>query len=256
MGVWVEPGMTAIKICGLSTVEHALAATAAGADMVGLVFATSRRQVSLEQAGVIVAALRRQEAGRRVRVVGLFVNEQPGHINLVAKTCGLDYVQLSGSETPEQAHGIAYPIIKAVRLTGSPEEERWLALAHTVSGNTRSNAEYAFAPCPLVVDAHVAGAYGGTGTLADWDRAAALAQTRTFLLAGGLTPDNVTSALAQVQPWGVDVSSGVETDGHKDAAQIERFVRRVRDYGKRAVGSGSASCEMFDTPAESLRTRL
>jgi phosphoribosylanthranilate isomerase len=80
----------------------------------------------------------------------------------------------------------------------------------------------------LIVDAHVAGAYGGTGTLADWQRAAVLAQQQPFLLAGGLKPDNVAEAIAQVQPYGVDVSSGVEVDGRKDTALIESFIHTAR----------------------------
>jgi phosphoribosylanthranilate isomerase len=77
----------------------------------------------------------------------------------------------------------------------------------------------------LLVDAHKSGSYGGTGTLADWSKAAALARQRPLLLAGGLSPDNVAEAIGQVRPWGVDVSSGVETGGVKETARIEAFIR-------------------------------
>jgi phosphoribosylanthranilate isomerase len=226
--------MLAVKICGLSTIEHALAAAVAGADMVGMVFVPVRRQVSPEQAATIVGALRQHPAGEHVRTVGLFVNEQTAHINEIAAQCGLDYIQLSGDETPQQAVGIHAPLIKSLRLDGGPVEQEWLRLAQSSVSPEQpamirvQGGEIRLAPCPLIVDAHVAGAYGGTGTLADWQRAAVLAQQQPFLLAGGLKPDNVAEAIAQVQPYGVDVSSGVEVDGRKDTALIESFIHTAR----------------------------
>jgi phosphoribosylanthranilate isomerase len=218
--------MTTIKICGLSTLEHALAASAAGADMIGLVFARSRRQIAPEQAAALVAALRQHPAGARVAVVGLFVNTEAAQINAVIDQCDLDYVQLSGDELPQHAAGIRRPVIKSLRLNDSPIDAAWLALA--AGDAPPAGGPLALAPCPLLVDAHQPGSYGGTGTLADWARAADLAHQRPLLLAGGLTPDNVAAAIAQVQPWGVDVSSGVETDGVKDIARIEDFIRAAR----------------------------
>jgi phosphoribosylanthranilate isomerase len=226
--------MTAVKICGLSTVEHALAAAVAGADMVGMVFVPVRRQVSPDQAAAIAAALRQHPVGRRVRVVGLFVNEQAAHINEIAAHCGLDYIQLSGDETPQQVLDIHAPVIKSLRLDDGPVEQEWLRLAQSGLSLEQPTmvsvpgGEIRLAPCPLIVDAHVAGAYGGTGTLADWQRAAVLAQQQPFLLAGGLRLDNVAEAIAQVRPYGVDVSSGVEVDGRKDTALIESFIHTAR----------------------------
>lgn len=222
--------MTAIKICGLSTVEHALAAARAGADLIGLVFAPSRRRVSPDQAAAMTTALRTDPSGARVRLVGLFVNEPADQINAVSDSCGLDYIQLSGDETPAQAAGIARPLIKALRLNGQPGEAAWLQALQTGTPAVQ------FAPCPLIVDAHVAGAYGGTGTLANWERAAALARQVPVLLAGGLTPENVAAALATVQPWGVDVSSGVERDGTKDTARIAAFIYAVRTVARSQPG--------------------
>jgi phosphoribosylanthranilate isomerase len=216
----------AIKICGIGTVAHALAAAYAGADYIGLVFAPSRRQIAPHQATTITAALRQRQTDRpaAVSVVGLFVNERPDQINAIVREVGLDYVQLSGNETPDQAAGICCPVMKSVRLNEAPEEDAWLSLSATPS----PSSSVVLAPCPLIVDAHVPGAYGGTGALADWSRAAALAQTHPFLLAGGLTPHNVGAAIAQVRPHGVDVSSGVETDGNKDPECIEAFIRAVQ----------------------------
>jgi phosphoribosylanthranilate isomerase len=205
--------MTVIKICGLRTVEHALAAATAGADLLGLVFAPSKRQVQPEQAAALIAELRRHPAGRRARVVGVFVNTPAQTLDMIAAHVGLDYVQLSGDEAPADLVGLRAPFIKALRLDGSPQEQRWL--------------EAAINP-PLLVDAHVPGSFGGSGQFADWGRAALLAVQRSILLAGGLTPENVAHAIAQVHPWGVDVSSGVETNGVKDVGRIEAFIQAAR----------------------------
>jgi phosphoribosylanthranilate isomerase len=227
--------MTIIKICGIQTVEHALAAATAGADWIGLVLAPSRRQVSADQAVAITAALREHEQGQRVKVVGLFVNEQPAQINAMIERCVLDYVQLSGTETSEDAAAISRPVIKALRLDASPEEEAWLRLAQTASQCQRAVERQAAAQADdtqfairLLVDAHVPGQFGGTGVRADWRRAAVLAQQQPLILAGGLTPGNVAEAITQARPWGVDVSSGVETGGIKDSAKIDAFVQAVR----------------------------
>lgn len=229
--------MTTIKICGLSTVEDALAAATAGANFIGLVFAPSRRRVTIEQARAMVSALRQQSVGSCVHVVGLFVNEAPDNINAIIERCELDYVQLSGDEMLEQAVGIHCPVIKALRFNGSPTEDGWLnLLANSFQRSdlpqpvaiTLQKGRLDLAPCPLLVDAHVPGSYGGTGTLANWEHAAALAKCQPLILAGGLTPENVATAIAQVRPWGVDVSSGVEVDGRKHPALIEAFIRAVR----------------------------
>lgn len=212
--------MTAIKICGLCTVDHALTAVQAGADMIGVVFAASRRQVTPEQAATIITAVRQHPSGQHVRVVGLFVNEHPQTVNAIAKSCGLDYVQLSGDEKPQHVADLCRPVIKSVRLDKTKEEQGWFAALHD------PRTSISFAPCPLIVDAHVPGAYGGTGVLADWQQAATL--TDSFMLAGGLTTENVADAIVHVRPWGVDVSSGVERDGQKDPIRIESFIRAVR----------------------------
>lgn len=224
--------MTLIKICGLATVEHALAAAVAGADFIGLVFAPSRRQIRAAHAAEIVRGLRQHPAGARVRVVGLFVNEQPAHINQLVAQCGLDYVQLSGDELPQAMAGIQRPVFKSLRLNDSPAEAAWLHIAAQAAGSGVAAPQ--MAPWPFLVDAHQPGSYGGTGTLADWGRAAQLARQRPLLLAGGLNPANVAAAIAQVQPHGVDVSSGVEIEGKKDTARIEAFIQAARSAAQPA----------------------
>jgi len=199
-----------IKICGLRTTEHALVAADAGADMLGFVFAPSRRQVSAAQAASISAAIRNRPRPHP-QIVGLFVNTPAATINAMAEAVGLDLVQLSGDEELAAAAGVDRPIIKSIRMDGSQREAAWVA-----------------AGARLLVDAHVAGAYGGTGARADWPRAAELARRLPLILAGGLGPANVAEAIAQVRPWGVDVSSGVEEGGAKDEAKIRAFIAAAR----------------------------
>jgi phosphoribosylanthranilate isomerase len=209
--------MTLVKICGLRTVEHALAAFEAGADMLGVILAPARRQVGSLQVAAMRRAVRAAEAsaGRGAKIVGVFVNETPERIQEIAATCQLDAVQLSGDEPASIAGRLGgWALFKAVRLADANDEAAW---SEPELPNVR-----------LLVDAHVPGAYGGAGVLADWARAAVLSRRRPIVLAGGLTPENVGAAISQVRPWAVDVSSGVETDGVKDVAKIQAFIRAVR----------------------------
>lgn len=206
--------MIHVKICGLRTAEHALVAAEAGAAMLGFNFAPSRRQITPADAAAIIRDVR--AAQHTIRCVGLFVNAPPAHMLSIVEECDLDVVQLSGDEPISILDGLPrdLPILKAVRLQGAPEEQDWLAVSHP--------------HVKLLVDAHVPGSYGGTGTVADWVGAAALARQRPIMLAGGLQPDNVAEAVRQVRPWAVDVSSGVETGGVKDSHKIRAFTAAVR----------------------------
>lgn len=211
--------MTIVKICGITAPEHMLIAAASGADYLGLVFAPSRRQVTCEHAQVLIQSLR--AAGYTTPVVGLFVNASTAAIRTVVQACALDVVQLHGNEPLAILDEVpTLPIWRAVRLAGSPDEAEWLA-----SHDSRIT---------LLVDAAVPGVYGGTGTTADWQAAATLAQQRRVVLAGGLNPRNVQSAITHVRPWGVDVSSGVERDGFKDNGLIAAFVDIAKDVLKEA----------------------
>ncbi|MCS7003463.1 MAG: phosphoribosylanthranilate isomerase [Dehalococcoidia bacterium] len=206
MMTWVEP--FAVKICGLST-EEAIEA-AADADYVGFVFAPSSRRVTPARAAALARRLPVSGGPRRV---GLFVNEDPTTIRAIVETVGLDLVQLCGDETPSDARALGAPVLRATRPVG---EVVWDDLAEgTAIGR-------------LVVDAHRPGAYGGTGALADWTLASAIAARWPVMLAGGLTPDNVAAAIHIVRPWAVDTSSGVETEGHKDPTKIRAFVAAAR----------------------------
>ena len=202
----------AVKICGLRTTEAALAAAEAGADMIGLMFAPSRRQIDLATARAIVEVVRASEHGKHMLFVGVFVNETPEHMAAVAQEIGLDWVQLSGYEPVAVADALPVPAIKALRFDQHESESGWFEQSASCD------------MLPVLIDAHVAGSFGGAGVVADWSAAARLAAQRPVLLAGGLNPETVGAAIAAVQPWGVDVSSGVETDGVKDLEKIRRFI--------------------------------
>lgn len=206
--------MTRVKICGLRRIEDALVAVEAGADLLGLVFAPSRRQIAPSTASQIVRAVR--ERGQ-VRTVGVFVNAEPEEMNRVAHLCELDYIQLSGHEGDEVVDRLDVAAIQAFHI--GPDTSR-----DDLAERIRAT------PAELVLlDTARAGSYGGTGTTFDWSRLPPL--ERPVLLAGGLHAGNVEDAIQVARPWGVDVSSGVERNGEKNPAEITAFVARVRDAG-------------------------
>jgi phosphoribosylanthranilate isomerase len=206
-----------VKICGVRTPEQALAAAEAGADYIGLIFyPPSSRLVTPEQAAEITQTLRnRRNSGKHApKTVGVFVNEPSEKINALAQACSLDLAQLSGDESPEICRAIAIPVIKAVRPRILDDLEHLAAYRPGVQA--------------FLLDTPVSGMWGGTGAVGDWSLACELARRHPILLAGGLTPENVGAAIEAVQPWGVDVSSGVETNGSKDTAKIQAFLAAAR----------------------------
>ncbi len=209
--------MVRVKICGISTVDAALAAAEAGADAIGLVFAPSRRQVTIARAREIVETL-----PPFVSSVGVFVDEERARVEEIVAACGLDVVQLHGNESPEFCAGMRVPVIKAIRV----------ADASSLSGIG------AYQVSAMLLDAAVPGVAGGSGQSFDWDLAAAVPRAVRIILSGGLTAENVVDALRRVQPFGVDVSSGVETGEHKDPEKIRAFIGRVRDWDGVQRGSG------------------
>jgi phosphoribosylanthranilate isomerase len=218
--------MTLAKICGIRELEHGVVAAEAGADLIGFVFVPVRREVSPDVASEIIKGVR--SSGDAPASVGLFVNETADHINQVIAKTGIDLVQLSGNETSELAKGIDAPVIKAVRI------EPGMTLEH-VRRMIESYLEHCVA---VLIDSHVAGQWGGTGVIGDWDAAALLAEEYPVVLAGGLNAENVAGAIAQVNPAVVDVSSGVETDGRKDSQRIRAFLANATSsYREPSVAS-------------------
>ena len=222
----------AVKICGLRESDHALAAAEAGADLVGFVFAASKRQVTPGEARTLVRALRAARGAAAPLTVALFVNEAPEQVAAVVRECGLDLVQLCGDEPADPAAlvTIGCPVIRILRAA---EEEADALVARWQTAATAADALAGPARGPwgsrllIGLDAQHAGLYGGSGDLADWAMAARLAARGPVMLAGGLGPANVAAAIAAVRPWAVDVSSGVETAGTKDPALIADFIRRA-----------------------------
>jgi phosphoribosylanthranilate isomerase len=206
--------MTKIKICGIKSVNDALAAIEAGADLIGFNFyPKSPRYVEVGMCRNIMSVVRQDG---RAKSVGVFVNASVEVIRATMETCGLSLAQLHGDETPGMMNELDGKAFKAFR--GIPE---------SVDGFAR-RASPAF-----LVDASVKGVYGGSGATTDWNGAAELAKKYPLLLAGGLTPENVAEAVKQVKPWGVDVASGVESaPGEKDAGRMKAFVRAVRSVSR------------------------
>jgi indole-3-glycerol phosphate synthase/phosphoribosylanthranilate isomerase/anthranilate synthase/indole-3-glycerol phosphate synthase/phosphoribosylanthranilate isomerase len=209
---------TQVKICGLSRPEDIDAAVAAGADMLGFIFhEPSHRYVKPEQVSSLLAASERYQQlpkGRaRPDLVGVFVNKDAAFVNDVAEQAGLHFVQLHGTETPEFCQQIQKPAIKALHLRESADLLRL--------------RDYQDVAWRLLLDTPTP-EWGGTGVTHDWELAHTAAQMERIILAGGLTAENVAQAISSVQPWGVDVSSGVETQKKKDPAKIRAFIEQVR----------------------------
>jgi phosphoribosylanthranilate isomerase len=211
--------MTRVKICGIRDKNNALAAVEAGADFIGLVFAPSKRQVDPTQACEIVSAVKKSSDA--TKVVGVFVNAPASQVNEIADFCALDCVQLSGDESWEYCREIVEPIIKAIRIgQQSPEE----LCAELSAGGELLPAQRFI----TLLDSQVEGKYGGTGESFNWNLAQQVAEKFPVIIAGGLDPKNVARLIETVRPWGVDVSSGVESNGLKDASKIKAFVKAVR----------------------------
>ncbi|HEX5478095.1 MAG TPA: phosphoribosylanthranilate isomerase [Dehalococcoidia bacterium] len=244
--------MTRVKICGCMRVRDAIAAAEAGADFIGVMFADSRRRVTIEEAAQIVgaiggplreveqeppvphhasprgaddagrdlerwfadgaAALDRLLARKRPLVVGVFADQPIEQVDEIADEIGLDIVQLSGHEPWSDCLLVNRQAIKAVRTDMG-------------MGDGASDVLAAIEPASIAV---MLDESRGTGTPADREVARALAARLPLWLAGGLSPENVGDVIADVRPWCIDVSSGVETDGVKDAAKIRAFVAAAK----------------------------
>jgi phosphoribosylanthranilate isomerase len=197
------------KICGITAIDDAQATVAAGADAIGLVFyAKSSRCVTAAQAAEIARAV-----GPFVTTVGLFVDAAREEIEAVLQAVPLQLLQFHGHETPAFCASFKRPFIKAIRMADGVD-----VLA--------ADREYAAAGAlGLLLDSYSPAAPGGTGETFGWERIPANLQL-PLILAGGLSPENVGAAVAQVKPYAVDVSSGVESaPGRKDSARIAAFVR-------------------------------
>lgn len=199
-----------IKICGITEPENARIAAEAGADALGLVFyARSRRALNLEQAARVIRAV-----PPFVATVGLFVDPRPDEVEAVLTGLHLDYLQFHGAEDAAFCSRFGVPYLKAIAMGGG-EDPRAQMDAHPDARG-------------FLLDSHAQGTIGGSGRHFDWSSIPG-PLPRPWLLAGGLGPGNVGSALARTRPYGVDVSSGVESaPGRKDPELIQQFIKAVR----------------------------
>lgn len=216
-GIAIQPG--SVKICGLRDREHAIAATQAGADLLGFIFAPTRRYVAPHIARDAILAARAVST-RPFLAVGVFVNASGDEMGRIAREAGLDVIQLSGDEAPDVISTLKLPVLRAIRPAPGA------TAADVLADVSRTNGQ---CPVAYVLDGFHAGHYGGTGVRADWRLAAELSGQIPTVLAGGLSPDNVAAAIGTVNPLGVDVSTGVERDGVKDAGLIAAFVDAARE---------------------------
>ena len=195
-----------VKICGITNEDDALFAVAMGADAVGFIFAPSTRQIAPQRVYDITRRLPPE-----VLTVGVFRDEHPSRVIELANKAGVKAVQLHGRETPEQAREIASSIRYVIKAfpSNSPDLRR--------ADEYGTNMVLLDAPSP------------GSGKVFDWNLAAELPESLRLILAGGLDPDNVADAIEIVEPWGVDVASGVEASpGRKDPTKVRRFIANAR----------------------------
>lgn len=200
--------MTKVKICGLKEIEHVEAAVKAGADFIGLMFAPSKRQITMEQAIELAKVI-----PSNVKKVGVFVNEKPETIKEIAQKVGLHYIQYHGDETPDMIEAIGLPAIKAFSV--QTEED--------VVRAARYQVDY------YLFDAPGTDYRGGSGKSFDWLLLDKMnIPSEKIILAGGLNDENVGLAIMLVEPFAVDVSSGVEIDGRKSSTAIANFIEKAK----------------------------
>mmetsp|Transcript_16488 Transcript_16488/g.49062 ORF Transcript_16488/g.49062 Transcript_16488/m.49062 type:complete len:270 (+) Transcript_16488:870-1679(+) len=251
----LPPPRALCKVCGVRDAETAAAAAKAGADLIGVILAPSKRQVSVGEAAAIVAAVREArprpkgwalprfpqraapapdqgaDEARETRqwlqgwsgllrracaqagplVVGVFVDASADEMNAAAEAAGLDLVQLHGNEGWAVAAELARPAVRVVHMGPALTAEQ---VCSQIQGGLAA---------AVLLDSKG----GGTGKTFDWSIGEEVQRRTPFILAGGLTPDNVGAAVRQVGPWCVDVSSGIETDGVKDPDKIEAYLRNA-----------------------------
>jgi phosphoribosylanthranilate isomerase len=213
----------AVKICGLRTPEQVRWVRESGAVLAGLVFAASRRRIDVDEGRVLAAAARAAGDTPPVGVVGVFAGQDEREVVDIAAACALDLVQLSGGEHPEVTRALVACGLRVIKAVHVAEETAVEEMLEAMAEQARAGAT-----AILLDTASRPGETrgGGTGRTFDWQIARQVVQRSPLpiILAGGLTPHNVALAMQTVQPHGVDVSSGVETDGIKDRAKIAAFV--------------------------------
>ncbi|NJD02865.1 MAG: phosphoribosylanthranilate isomerase [Ruminiclostridium sp.] len=204
---------TKIKICGITCENEIKILNKYLPDFAGFVFAESKRKISAETAKDLAGSL-----DQRIKKVGVFVNMEIENLAGVSEKAGLDIVQLHGDESQDYIDELRMylcsktQIWKAVRITGKA----------SLNEMSRYRADF------FLTDTYVKGVQGGSGKQFDWSLLMGIKKRDNMVIAGGLTPDNVHEAISSIRPYGVDVSSGVETDGKKNELLVGKFITRVR----------------------------
>lgn len=197
-----------VKVCGLTNLADAQKAVDYGADLIGFIFASSPRQVTKEEVEEIIDDLTGEFS-----VVGVFVNEELSKVEEIARDCGLDYVQLHGSESPSYCQELEQPVLKAFSVKNKKSLEQLKDY----------NVD------KYLLDTYHPDKAGGTGETFNWELAKEAQKIGPIFLAGGLNPDNIKAAIEEVNPAGVDVSSGVESKpGKKDYQRLKSFIQKAK----------------------------
>lgn len=218
--------MTRVKICGITNVDDALMAVAAGADALGFIFVENTpRFVTPEQVRPIIRQL-----PPFVTPVGVFWDHPPGHVKAVAEACGLRALQFHGDEAPEDLAGFELPVIKTIKLPPAATIE---GLPEYRLGDLAQVLRYHSVVAAILLDSAARWSEGETREPIEWRLArGTLTQRLRLILSGGLTPDNVARAVTTARPYAVDVNSGVEArPGKKDPDKVRRFVAEARRAG-------------------------
>jgi len=212
-----------VKICGITNLKDAQAAIEAGADLLGFVFyPKSPRYVEPETAAAIISKLTTHYPLPTTHYVGVFVDEPVHRVREILDQCHLDLAQLHGSEPPVEVRMLQPQAYKAIRPRQRGDAEAAAATYAPVMDISPDRPAF-------LIDAYHPWQFGGTGQTTDWSAARVLAWRFPILLAGGLTPGNVAEAIRIVEPWGVDVSSGVEAEpGRKDHGKVRAFVEAAK----------------------------
>lgn len=206
-----------VKICGIMTEEAAMAASEAGANFLGFVFAESKRKMTPERVAHII-----KQIPQHVKTVGVFVNETYDNIIRIAEITNLDYIQLHGDESPDFCKSLPYPVIKAFSIKDQDD----------LNQLAQYDCNY------FLLDSPGVKYRGGSGIPFDWSLLENLEIPKEkIILAGGLDRDNVNKAISTVRPAVVDVSSGVETNGVKDVKKIREFLEAAKLEEREDIGS-------------------
>jgi phosphoribosylanthranilate isomerase len=212
--------MTKVKICGIRRKEDINFVNIYLPDFIGFIFAQSKRRLTCHEAKELSL-----ELDKSIKKVGVFVNEKMDNVINIAEECDLDVVQIHGDETPDYIRSLKENLMKRSPNSGV---EIWKAIR--VKDRSFLNDMDEFHADAFVLDTFTDGSYGGSGKTFDWSLVGEITKRKRIVLAGGLNIENVKSAIECVNPYAVDISSGVETEGYKDEIKIRDFINAVKSY--------------------------